>query len=366
LGAEGTESENLRQHRGAICVGVDTAYDDSEVSYVDNRVSRTLIERIVAAKKRHKRFRAYIVLPVMPATEASEASDLRTAAGYSSRQQILLNALSVSQGARSFLETLERELAIIAALDQIGAGANAGRSTMGNNLAPQNVGQQQSSGNNPDSAMAQWPLSSEFVSFCSLRQYCTMPDGRRMSEQIYVHSKVMIADDRRAIVGSANINDRSLLGDRDCEFSCLIEQNQATIQNSFARSLRMKLWREHFNLLDCEHNSAPSRSSKVKTAKYDAILARPESDACWQLWTRTAAQNTVWFRKEVGVWPDTTQRTWSDLELAQQEVKEGKSRDKPSSSRPFGRLVGYPFHFLADEDLSKPYPAIVPPTRIFA
>lgn len=37
--------------------------------------------------------------------------------------------------------------------------------------------------------------------------------------QVYVHSKVMIVDDRRALIGSSNINDRSLLGSRDSEVS---------------------------------------------------------------------------------------------------------------------------------------------------
>lgn len=35
--------------------------------------------------------------------------------------------------------------------------------------------------------------------------------------QIYVHSKLMIVDDRITLIGSANINDRSLLGSRDSE-----------------------------------------------------------------------------------------------------------------------------------------------------
>lgn len=33
----------------------------------------------------------------------------------------------------------------------------------------------------------------------------------------------MIVDDKRLIIGSANINDRSLLGDRDSEIAVLIE-----------------------------------------------------------------------------------------------------------------------------------------------
>lgn len=43
------------------------------------------------------------------------------------------------------------------------------------------------------------------------------------TEIIYVHSKLMIVDDRRCIIGSANINDRSLLGTRDSELACVIE-----------------------------------------------------------------------------------------------------------------------------------------------
>lgn len=44
-----------------------------------------------------------------------------------------------------------------------------------------------------------------------------------MSELIYVHSKLLIADDRLVICGSANINDRSLLGSRDSEIAVVLE-----------------------------------------------------------------------------------------------------------------------------------------------
>ena len=36
----------------------------------------------------------------------------------------------------------------------------------------------------------------------------------------------MIVDDQKMIIGSANINDRSLLGDRDSELAMLIEDPQ--------------------------------------------------------------------------------------------------------------------------------------------
>ena len=41
---------------------------------------------------------------------------------------------------------------------------------------------------------------------------------------IYIHSKLMIVDDCRLILGSANINDRSMEGDRDSELCVLVEK----------------------------------------------------------------------------------------------------------------------------------------------
>lgn len=62
-----------------------------------------------------------------------------------------------------------------------------------------------------------------------------MPDGRPVTEQIYIHSKVkrsnpiinlsqcIIIDDQKVLIGSANINDRSMMGTRDSEIAVLIE-----------------------------------------------------------------------------------------------------------------------------------------------
>lgn len=56
----------------------------------------------------------------------------------------------------------------------------------------------------------------EYISFHCLRNWGVM-NSKVVSEQIYVHDKVLIVDDRIAIIGSANLNDRSMLGDRDSE-----------------------------------------------------------------------------------------------------------------------------------------------------
>lgn len=60
-----------------------------------------------------------------------------------------------------------------------------------------------------------------------------------MTEVIYVHSKLLIVDDKHTIIGSANFNDRSMEGDRDSEF-CL--KFTDTDETDFAKSLRIRLW----------------------------------------------------------------------------------------------------------------------------
>ncbi len=79
-----------------------------------------------------------------------------------------------------------------------------------------------------------------------------------ITEQVYVHSKLMIVDDAIAIIGSANLNDRSLQGDGDTEIAAVIVDNDIQrldlgnghIVNTrkFARELRKSLWRKHLGM----------------------------------------------------------------------------------------------------------------------
>lgn len=62
----------------------------------------------------------------------------------------------------------------------------------------------------------------KYVKFYSLRGHGII-DGIPKTEMIYIHSKIMIVDDCSVIVGSANINDRSMNGDRDSEICLLVE-----------------------------------------------------------------------------------------------------------------------------------------------
>ena len=72
----------------------------------------------------------------------------------------------------------------------------------------------------------------EFIVFLSLRAHGVLESTQKpATEIIYLHSKLMIVDDLQAIIGSANINDRSMRGNRDSEL-CLLVQGKPTTKIS--------------------------------------------------------------------------------------------------------------------------------------
>ena len=64
-------------------------------------------------------------------------------------------------------------------------------------------------------------------------------NNKPVTEIVYVHSKAMIIDDRQVIIGSANINDRSMIGTRDSEIAVLIEDTNLT-EGIFAEKSYLK------------------------------------------------------------------------------------------------------------------------------
>lgn len=81
-----------------------------------------------------------------------------------------------------------------------------------------------------------------------------------MTEMIYVHSKLLIVDDAVAIIGSANINDRSLNGNGDSELAAVVVDTADAVMTDmgqgirvatrkFARDLRINLWKKHLGML---------------------------------------------------------------------------------------------------------------------
>ena len=97
---------------------------------------------------------------------------------------------------------------------------------------------------------------SDYITFHGMRNW-TLLMGKLVQEIIYVHSKLMIVDDKYVICGSANINDRSMLGKRDSEVAAVISDeefvestlNEQTVQaGKYALSLRKKIFKLHIGI----------------------------------------------------------------------------------------------------------------------
>jgi len=112
---------------------------------------------------------------------------------------------------------------------------------------------------------------------------------RTMRQMIYVHSKMMIVDDAYIIVGSANINERSLAGTRDTEIAVGCWQPQFTAFSPYGgvHMFRMSLWAAHLKTweeifrfpgtLDCTHRIKEMAWHNWQSYNFDAYGLPQES-----------------------------------------------------------------------------------------
>ncbi len=169
-----------------------------EDTSVQNQIAMCLFERIVRAHKEKEPFKVYIVLPLIPGYEGE----------YGKSSGVLLHAITHYNN--HSLTSLFKKLSD-ASIDAL-----------------------------------------NYLCVFSLRTWSELND-RLVTELVYVHSKLMIVDDRACVIGSANLNDRSLLGNRDSELALLVEDSQfvpgvinkrACQVGRFASTLRQRLFKE--------------------------------------------------------------------------------------------------------------------------
>ena len=65
-----------------------------------------------------------------------------------------------------------------------------------------------------------------YVTILCLKNWGKFKSGIYCNEMVYIHSKLMIVDDSIVFCSSANVNDRSMLGDRDSEIGVKITGNE--------------------------------------------------------------------------------------------------------------------------------------------
>ena len=198
-----------------------------------------------------------------------------------------------------------------------------------------------------------------YIGFYSLRNH-TIINGVPKTEIIYIHSKLMIVDDTKVIIGSANINDRSMLGNRDSEFCVLIKEKKGLVDPktgrnyvmngnanykaaSFASSFRRALMGEHLGI-------DPN----------DPLLDDPLSDRFHSFLVGRAKDNTLLYHNIFGCYPDDH---YTNIAILKQ-VKEAQKKETPQAlltkynrlkNGIKGHVVEFPLFFLKEEDLGKSF-----------
>ncbi|CAM5164210.1 unnamed protein product [Natator depressus] len=269
--------------------------DDKVVS---NKIGDTIARRILKAHREKNRYRVYVVIPLLPGFEG----DISTGGGNALQAIMHFNYRTMCRGDNSILEQLKAEIG------------------------------------------DQWI---NYISFCGLRTYAEL-DGNLVTELIYVHSKLLIADDNTVIIGSANINDRSMLGKRDSEMAIIVQDTETVPSvmdgkdykaGRFAQSLRLRCFRV---VLGC-------------SADLSADLQDPVSDRFFkEVWVSTAARNATIFDKVFRCLPSdevTNLAQLRDFIAKSKLVTQDAAKAAEELKKIHGFLVQFPFRFLDEENL---------------
>ncbi|XP_062438235.1 phospholipase D1 isoform X2 [Rhea pennata] len=262
-----------------------------------NKIGDAIAQRILKAHRENKRFRVYVVIPLLPGFEG----DISTGGGNALQAIMHFNYRTMCRGENSILGQLKAE-----------------------------VGDK-------------WI---NYISFCGLRTYAEL-EGKLVTELIYVHSKLLIADDNTVIIGSANINDRSMLGKRDSEIAIIVQDTETTPSvmdgepysaGKFAQSLRLQCFRVVLG------------GSDLSADHQDPVCDKFFKE----VWIATAARNATIFDKVFRCLPSDQVNNLAQLrdfinkpKLANDDPV--KAAEELKKIRGF--LVQFPFRFLEEEYL---------------
>jgi phosphatidylserine/phosphatidylglycerophosphate/cardiolipin synthase-like enzyme len=135
------------------------------------------------------------------------------------------------------------------------------------------------------------------------------------TEMVYIHSKLMIVDDRKSVIGSANINDRSMMGYKDSEICVIVEDTlhvdgrmngEKFMAGPYAKGLRLKAWGDNLGLDESEYH----------------LIDDPLNDKTWELILGRARKNTQMYEKAFpGLSPSNQIHSLANL------VKTGKEQE---------------------------------------
>ncbi|XAR54104.1 Phospholipase D [Bertholletia excelsa] len=191
----------------------------------NNLIPMEIALKIADKIRAHERFAAYIIIPMWPEGNPTGAATQRILYWQHHTMQMMY-------------ETIYKALVEVGLEDAFNPQDYLNFFCLGNREAPATPINKSSGDSSSNSPQAMSRRSRRFM--------------------IYVHSKGMIVDDEYVILGSANINQRSMEGTRDTEIAMGAYQphhtwaKQASAPHGQIHGYRMALWAEHLGTVeDC-------------------------------------------------------------------------------------------------------------------
>lgn len=337
-----------------------TSADDK---LIKNKIGQAIVERIKRAHKEKQKFRVIVVIPIAPGFEGDftqadrKSMPLRSVTQYQYR--------SISRGKNSVFEQLKKANIPIDQYIGFYSLRNWGKvkrpSFSPNILLDGKKKKRNRSRSNT--------ISDEHSGENQSNLY---PEDGRMdyvTEQVYIHSKLVIIDDKIVICGSANLNDRSQLGNRDSEIAIVVE-DEDTVESKmsgqpykasrYALTLRMQLFKEHLGLL----KNTESESFDYAIRKDVSVMDPLDDEFYFNVWNKTAEGNTLVYRELFKCVPDDTVHSVEDhrnfvpdpVRILQGHVAEPwKYSAKEIQSRlnqVQGHLVRFPTEYLSKVNMT--------------
>ncbi|KAK4692964.1 phospholipase D1/2, partial [Lecanoromycetidae sp. Uapishka_2] len=408
-----------------------TATSD-EQKPVKNKIGAAIVERIVRAAKAGQKFKVIVCIPAIPGF----AGDLKDDASLGTRAIMEFQYNSINRGGHSIMEMIAKEGYDPTEYIRFYNLRNYDRINVSGSMREA----EQKSGVDYDEAREQHDEAVELpaeeaqnVDRPKYNQFqqattnmnrkqglytgdwdsvseCYMLGGKDIREVPWqagdypeIEAFICIADDRVAIIGSANLNDRSQLGDHDSELAVIVEDptsvesymnGQPYRAARFAATLRRQLFRKHLGLLkpqdmekpDANYEPVGSLNLYDYGSREDEAVMDPLSDSFLNFWNTRAHANTFAFGKIFHPVPHDDVKTWADYDKyyemffkgadAEADGKEGKAKPakykwghvvqdefspgeqgtkemKDLLSTIKGSLVEMPLLFLIKEDIAK-------------
>lgn len=177
----------------------------------------------------------------------------------------------------------------------------------------------------------------KYLRIFGLRNHAVMNDVP-VSEIVYVHSKLMIVDDDFAILGSANINDRSMMGSRDSELAVVLTQEhkvQGHIGGVYC----------DVSYLIREFRKNCFKASFCLNIDYED----PLSDEFWKVVDEQAKINEEFYWKVFQFYPHNSLSTLEEIANVQANQKVNSEYYHANKDKVIGFALPWPVYFLQNE-----------------